>query len=241
MSSLMVGVVVAALIVGGLGVSRPFRRDVGLGSTHVPTPDRSDGVGAIRRWRAWRRSRGHPQPDAIAAWLDEVGRSLRRGESATAALSVTPRDPRLALDSVDLRRALARGVPVASATDAWSTERTTSSRGRDHTTALSVCSTVIAAATEVGGSLAEPIDRLAAAMRERAELDRERSTQSAQARMSAVVLVCLPVVVLGVLLVADPEVRRLVMSPLGIAVVTSGLLLDAIGGWWMHRIVGGAW
>ncbi|MEM9041895.1 MAG: type II secretion system F family protein [Actinomycetota bacterium] len=240
MSSVVVGVVVAALIVGGLGISRPLWRHVGLDSADLPAPDDSDDVGPIRRWGAWRRSRGHAQPDAIAAWLDEVGRSLRRGESATAALSLVPRDPRLAVDSVDLRRALARGLPVASATDAWSVQHTTSPRGSADATALAVCSTVIACATEVGGSLAEPIDRLAAAMRERAELDRERSTQSAQARMSGVVLVSLPIVVLVVLLLSDAEVRRLVTSPLGIAVVGTGLSLDAIGGWWMHRIIEGA-
>ena len=132
--------------------------------------------------------------------------------------------------------ALLLAASVAAAADEWCAEHETESDRRDGVSALTVCSAVIACAAEVGGSLAEPVDRLAVAMRERSELDRDRRTHSAQARLSALVLSCLPIGVLGVLVVADSGVREVITSPLGASVVAAGVGLDALGAWWMHHI-----
>lgn len=233
--------VTVAIALSGLVDVAGRRSDRRRGDERQPGADatvRSIASVVAARWTDWRTSHSEASPDALAVWLDEVGRTLRRGESATVALGVVPHDRRTALDSACLRRALTRGASVAAATDEWCTQHAASgTRGR-RMPALSMCSAVIACAAELGGPLAEPVDRLAAAMRERTELDRDRRTQSAQARMSALVLSCLPIAVLAVLLVTDSGVRQAIGSPLGVSLVGAGLGLDALGAWWMHHIAG---
>ena len=61
--------------------------------------------------------------------------------------------------------------------------------------------------------------------------------QSAQARLSAVVLTWLPVAVLALLVLTSGGVRHVVSSPVGIVLLGSGSLLNLAGWWWMRRIV----
>ena len=240
MIAAVVAVLVAAAVVvdlrgGAFGASSRAAASTSRRSAPTPRPRRRD---PIERWREWRTRRALATPDALAEWLDEVARTVRRGASSAVALAVVPADPRVALDTLGLRRDVSRGGAVAAAAEAWRVEHDSPTGRRRTTPAISLCAAVIACATEVGGSLAEPVDRLASAMRERAQLDRDRRTHSAQARLSAVVLSCLPLAVLGALLAADPEVRRVAVSPVGVAVIGLGVILDSVGAWWMHRIAG---
>jgi len=187
-------------------------------------------------WPAWPVTRRQSaEPAAIAAWADDIGRSIRHGSTLRAAIgSVVPDDHRLAEHSAVLRHLLDRGDGVREACDTWATHTTRLGvAGADLLTAFA---TVLAAAATLGGSAAAPIDRFAVAMRQRVSDDLERDANSAQARLSARVLTAVPLGVLVLLLVADREVRSVVTEPTGGAVVATGLALNALGARWMRHI-----
>jgi tight adherence protein B len=104
---------------------------------------------------------------------------------------------------------------------------------------LEVALTVIRACAAHGGPAAEPLSRAAATLRGRAADAAERRTQSAQARMSAIVMTVLPVCMLGLLLVTSGSVRTFAAGPLGLAVIATGTAANALGWLWMRRLIGG--
>ena len=97
---------------------------------------------------------------------------------------------------------------------------------------------MIAVSATLGGASAAPLDRAAAALRLRAVDDEERRSHSAQARLSAHVLTVIPVGMLALLVTTDPDVRAVVVEPVGAACVATGLLLNATGWVWMRHTIG---
>lgn len=91
---------------------------------------------------------------------------------------------------------------------------------------------------EVGGNLAELLDTVAATMREREYVRRQVSALSAEGRLSAWVLGCLPVGFLLYLLVANRAyVSPLFHDPRGWILLAIGVLLLGVGAFWMSRLV----
>lgn len=182
-----------------------------------------------------RRSR-RITPAAVAAWCDELARSLRHGATLRAALTaVAPDDEPLARQTQVLRRHIDRGASVRDACDRWADALATGHR--PDADIVETVAAVLGAAATVGGSAAAPIDRCAAAMRQHTSDELERDAQSAQARMSARVLTIVPVAVLALLLTTDDGVREVVTKPAGATAVGVGLGLNVAGAWWMRRIV----
>src|SRR5690606_29545764 len=87
---------------------------------------------------------------------------------------------------------------------------------------------VLSALAENGGPAAEPIDRVAAALRTRDAADAERANQSAQARWSAAAMTLLPLGTLLLLVVTSASVRAAVVTPIGAIVVAAGCALNAL-------------
>jgi tight adherence protein B len=105
---------------------------------------------------------------------------------------------------------------------------------------LDLAVTVLRACALNGGPPAEPLDRAAATLRGRAADAAERQTQSAQARLSAVVMTILPVAMLVLLLATSSTTRAAASTPTGSVAIVLGAALN-IGGWrWMRRIIAGA-
>lgn len=223
-------------------VGRPTRR---------PEAEHPAPMG-VRRHRApprVRRPANVVRPSSLAAWADDLARSLRHGATLHAALASTlPLDPVVGRRSAPLRHWLSRGATVAAACDEWSDEladRPTHGHGRrnrsgDRTELLETMAAVLAAAASLGGAAAAPLDRFAVTMRQRASDDLERAAHSAQAQMSAKVLTSVPLAVLALLLLTDADVRGIIASPSGGSVVALGLGLNALGALWMRRIVAGS-
>lgn len=184
-------------------------------------------------------------PASLAAWADDLARSLRHGSTLHAALvEVTPIDPVIRDRSQSLRHWLDRGATVADACDEWSSDLDVDGprRGherRDRRELLATMAAVLAAAATLGGPAARPLDRFAAAMRQRATDDMERAAQSAQARMSANVMTAVPLAVLALLVLTDADVRAVITSLSGGSAVAAGLVLNVAGAAWMRRIVSG--
>ncbi|MCM3688704.1 type II secretion system F family protein [Kocuria rosea] len=92
---------------------------------------------------------------------------------------------------------------------------------------------------EVGGDLAEVLDRVAGTIRERNQIKRQVKTLSAEGKMSAYILMALPVLIAGVLSIISPEyISQFVTNGLvGYALIVIAVLMFAVGGFWMSRIV----
>jgi tight adherence protein B len=92
-------------------------------------------------------------------------------------------------------------------------------------------------ATQTGGPPARVIEDVASAIRTRQQVAREAHALAAQARLSAIVVGVAPVGFMLVTCLTDARNSHLLFgTPLGIACVVTGLALDAVGAWWMHRM-----
>jgi tight adherence protein B len=91
---------------------------------------------------------------------------------------------------------------------------------------------------EVGGNLAEVLDRVGVTIRDRTQLRRQARALSSEGRLSAIVLLAMPVFIGAGLQVASPQyMGRLTGSATGVGMLaTAGLLLIA-GAVWVRRVV----
>ncbi len=91
---------------------------------------------------------------------------------------------------------------------------------------------------ETGGNLAEILDKLAHVIRERFRLAGEVRIRTAQGRLTAGVLVALPVIMLVIMQFIDPAYINLLFSDhLGHIMLIMAVLLQAVGGVVIWRIV----
>jgi len=91
---------------------------------------------------------------------------------------------------------------------------------------------------EVGGNLAETLRRTASTLRERGSLKRQVRALSAEGRLSAYILVALPVLLFVYsYFVNYAYVSLLWTTFLGIIMSIGGLISMAIGIFWMRKIV----
>lgn len=172
------------------------------------------------RRRPWPRRRSPtPDPIALAHWCEGIARCVRGGDALRTAVDRPPDDASITAIVEAIRRHVADPHRTRLTPDA------------------ALVAAVVSACLDQGGPSAEPLDRAAGVLRARAAERDERRVQSAQARLSAIVLTWLPVVVLVVLVVTSDGVRRVVTTPVGIMLVTAGSLLNLAGWWWMRRIV----
>ena len=186
----------------------------------------------LGRWESRRRTQA-----IAAAWpsvADEIGAGLRSGASLHQALEgVTGRGGAAGARLAGVLRPVERGGALADAAGRWATSATTTGE------------VLVAHAVELAATTghARPLlfDTVADGLRERAALAGEIRAQTSQARASALALGLLPLAFTGLLALTDPSVPRfLVGSEIGWACLATGLGLEAAGGWWMHRIIGGA-
>ena len=99
----------------------------------------------------------------------------------------------------------------------------------------------LAAATrvqaEIGSSLAEILDHVAQSIRMRQRLEAQIHTLTAQSRTSALIVALLPVVILGAFSLLKPDYARpLFVDPLGIRLLETAIILNAVAFAAMRRI-----
>lgn len=167
-------------------------------------------------------------PDALAM----IAGSLRSGFTVSQALERLGTQEVQPL-GVEMARALAQtkiGVSVEDALDQVA--------ARMDCPDLRWVVMTIRIQREVGGNLADVIETTMETMRERTRLRRHIRALSAEGRMSAQVLIALPVLLtVGLLLFRPAYLAPMFESPLGVLMLVTGAVLVAVGWFWISRMI----
>jgi tight adherence protein B len=98
--------------------------------------------------------------------------------------------------------------------------------------------TAVLTQRESGGNLSEVLENLASVIRDRFKVKREVRTKSAHGRMTGWVLAGVPPSMALAMFIVSPEVMRtMVTDPLGVRMITVGVVLQVIGTWIIRRLV----
>ena len=98
--------------------------------------------------------------------------------------------------------------------------------------------TAVVIQRETGGNMAEILDKIAAVVRGRFRLQRRVSTLSAEGRMSAWILVLLPLVLAGAMFITSPGyLPALTKDPLGRWLILGACVNMTLGILWMRKII----
>lgn len=104
--------------------------------------------------------------------------------------------------------------------------------------ATSLVVSALRIATDTGGNLAEALERIASLLRARLHMEGRVDALTAQGRMQAWVVGCLPLLLALVLHRLEPEaMARLWSTPVGWATVAAIVLMEFTGLWLIRRIV----
>jgi tight adherence protein B len=168
----------------------------------------------------------------LPASLQLVASSLRTGFSLPQALDGVVRE---GLEPIagEFNRALSEarlGMPIEDALDAVS-DRMASTDFRWVVMAIRI-------QREVGGNLAEILLNTAMMMRERAKLRRQVKALSAEGRLSAYVLLALPLLMsLYMFALRRAYIRPLYTTGLGLGMLILAIVLVVAGMFWMRKVV----
>jgi tight adherence protein B len=212
----------AVAVVAGLVVGGPLVALAGAAFAAVG-PSAARRLGRDRPLRALDR--------AVPAALEAVARSLRSGSSLLHAIDDAAREAPglLAADLATVTAAVRLGADLPASLDAWASRRSRPG--------VRLAVAALALAAETGGASARPVDGVAATLRERQAVDREVVALSAQARLSALVIGVAPLAFAAFAAATDPRTSTFLFhTPLGVACLSAGLALDAVGAWWMRAL-----
>lgn len=164
--------------------------------------------------------------------LTIIASSLKSGLSFTQAMTSVAQESE-GEASLQFRRVLAEVQMGRNLTDALEdvADRMDSQDFRWTISALGI-------QREVGGNLSEILTTTSETIRGRAEIRNEIRALSAEGRMSAYVLVALPLIMLLYLRVTRPESFNLLFSTTpGLVMMTVVLILMTIGWFWVQKVV----
>lgn len=187
-------------------------------------------TGLFLKLKATRRARRFA--DELPDVLQLVAGSLSSGFSFAQAVDNAATDGQDPIAG-ELSRALAEsrlGVQLEDSLEHVAT--------RMDSTDLSWTVMAVRISREVGGNLADVLLSTAETMRERGRVRRQVKALSAEGRLSAIILILLPLAIAGWMAVVRPEyLAPLVTHPLGIAMTVFAVLSMTFGAWWMSRLV----
>ena len=182
------------------------------------------------RWRTDRRRKTFGEQ--LDSTLQLLSSNLRAGYSTMQSLASVARDSEEPT-ATELARAVneARvGRPVVASLEVVAARM----KNVDFGWAVQA----IAINREVGGSLAEVLDGVAGTIRERGQIRRHVAALSAEGKLSAIILILLPFVVIAFLLLINPNyLAPLVTSPIGVVIIVVCVVLLAVGAAWLRKTV----
>ncbi len=230
----------------GLGAASPFLL-VGALPRHPPRSARGAAAAPLRRaapaplQRCWahlqRRNTAARRDGQLPELLERIASGLRAGLALGPALMEAAQDAPypLAIELGPLALALRHGVPLQTELTRWGNTPGGSPDVRLVAAALDL-------ARQAGGATSRAVDRVAATLRERRELQAEARALATQARASAGVLAVAPLAFTALVATIEPgALAVLFTTPLGLVCLVAGAGLDALGAAWMGRIVRNAW
>jgi tight adherence protein B len=162
--------------------------------------------------------------DQLAQHLEELASAMRAGHGLVAGLTAVARSaPEPSKD--EWARVIADerlGMPIDVAMQSLA--------ARMESTEVEQVALIASLHNRTGGNIAEVLDRLAEAVRERAELRRELGALTAQARLSRWVVTLLPPGVLGVVAIVNPNyLQPLFNTPTGNVVLAIAVTMLVAG------------
>lgn len=188
------------------------------------------GVAVGRRHR--RAVRTEVDAGAVVELLvAPLGSGATLGQAvARAAARAGPADP-VGSAFRDLRRAVDDGAAVQDAFDQWARVE------RDD--GLRLVADALAVAGVAGGSRVGALLGVGETLRERDALAREVRALGSQARTSAAVLAATPLAFTAAVALADRRVASFLLgTPPGWGCLLLGVVAEAVGWWWMQRLLG---
>lgn len=190
-----VTVLLAALVMGmALVLQAPWPLTALLAGMALALPR------ILSRWLTarWRRRLGQQLPDALSLWAG----LLRAGQGTQQALAQVARRQAAPLGQ-ELRFILGQtrmGVPLETTFAAL--------RQRADLADLRLLSTLLATHRELGGNLAESLQRLADLLRGRLLMEARIASLTSQGRLQGMVVGLLPVLLAAALYVMEPEAMK---------------------------------
>jgi tight adherence protein B len=164
--------------------------------------------------------------------LDLLGRAVRAGHAFTTGLEMIAKESAEPIAS-EFRTTFEEqnfGLPLRDALLNM-TERIPSIDVRFFVTALLI-------QKETGGNLAEILDGLARVIRDRFRIYREVRVRTAQGRLTAGILIALPIFMLIVLMVLNPTYMKvLFQDPRGSLILTIAAIMQVIGSLIIWKII----
>lgn len=184
----------------------------------------------VVRWlqQRWRRRLAQQLPDALGLWAG----LLRAGQGTTQALGLVAQRQSAPLGN-ELRLVLGQlrlGMSIETGF--------TGLRDRAGLADLRLLSTLLGVHKELGGNLAESLLRLANLLRSRMTMEARISALTSQGRMQGAVVGALPVLLLVVLYLLEPDAMRALHTTWqGWAAIGVLVLLEITGFMLIRRIV----
>jgi tight adherence protein B len=173
--------------------------------------------------------------------LDAVARSLRSGASVRQAIAEAAAAPaggsglrrgrrgRLQAELATVADQAGHGAGLVEALEALAVRRPGPG--------VRLAVAALCLGVDTGGAQARAVDGVAATMRERLAVEAEVRALSSQARMSALVIGLAPLGFAAFAAATDPRTSEFLLhTPVGLALVAVGLLLDGAGWLWMQRL-----
>ncbi|MGJ7096168.1 type II secretion system F family protein [Vibrio hannami] len=108
---------------------------------------------------------------------------------------------------------------------------------RNPTVSMMAFSSAVLLQKETGGNLTENLDKVANVLRARFKLGRKIKSLSAEARMSAWILVLSPFGLFLMLQVVNPAYLEPLYTPEGMDMVTGGIISLVLGTFWIRQII----
>lgn len=191
------------------------------------------GLGAERLGQGRARARSSAERDEqLADAVGAIGSAMRAGLSLTQAIAyaAAETDEPLRTDLAALVRDVEVGEKLEAAVEAFAV-RIGSEDVRLVTAALGLH-------RRTGSDLPIVLDQIGATIRERLAVAREVRALTAQARLSGLILGCLPIAFFGFMwLISRRDIEAALSTPAGVAAVGLGLVLELIAFLWIRHLL----
>lgn len=216
--------------VGGYLLAAPLERNEALLFTLAST-----GLGAILpySYASWQRNRRFQRfEETFPEAIDTLARAVRAGHAFTMAVEIICNElaEPAATEFRKVYEEQKYGLPVREALLNL-TERMPLVDVKFFVTAVML-------QRETGGNLAEILDNLSYMIRERFKILRQVRVYTAQGRLTMMLLMALPPIIVVTMLIVNPSfIRPMFDDPIGHILLAAGITLQTIGYFIIRRII----